>query len=72
MITTLQITPLKSYLNFLIIIMYQSSKKLGIVEGNGKVGIFLVIIIVVVGLYIYRRWKKGKKLISFGFRKKSR
>ena len=52
--------------------MYQSSKKLGIVEGNGKVGIFLVIIIVVVGLYIYRRWKKGKKLISFGFRKKSR
>ena len=48
------------------------AKKLGIVEGNGKVGIFLVIIIVVVGLYIYRRWKKGKKLISFGFRKKSR
>lgn len=43
--------------------LYSASeaKKLGLVKGNSKVGFFVVILIVVVGLYAYRRWKKGKK-----------
>ncbi len=37
------------------------AKQLGLVEGNGKVGFFVVIVVVVAGLFIYRRWRKRKK-----------
>ncbi|MBW2975859.1 COG1361 S-layer family protein [Candidatus Woesearchaeota archaeon] len=43
--------------------LYSASeaKKLGLVQGNGKVGIFVMLVVVVGGLLIYRRWRKGKK-----------
>ncbi|MAE42168.1 hypothetical protein CMO93_00220 [Candidatus Woesearchaeota archaeon] len=43
--------------------LYSASeaKKLGLVEGNGKVGFFIMILVVVGGLFAYKRWKKGKK-----------
>ncbi len=43
--------------------MYGTSeaKQFGLVEGNGKVGFFVVIVVVVAGLFIYRRWRKRKK-----------
>ncbi len=37
------------------------AKQLGLVEGNGKVGFIVIIVIVVAGLFIYRRWRKRKK-----------
>ena len=37
------------------------AKRFGLVEGNGKVGFFIVILVVVAGLFIYRRWSKGRK-----------
>ncbi|MFH0868022.1 MAG: COG1361 S-layer family protein [Candidatus Woesearchaeota archaeon] len=37
------------------------AKQLGLAEGNGKVGFFVVIAVVVAGLFAYRRWRKGKK-----------
>ena len=43
--------------------MYSTSeaKKFGLVEGNGKVGFFVIFLVVVAGLFIYIRWRKGKK-----------
>jgi hypothetical protein len=42
--------------------LYSASeaKKLGLVKGSSKAGIFIVILIVVGGLYVYKRWKKRK------------
>ncbi len=37
------------------------AKQLGLVKGNGKVGFFVIILVVVAGLFIYRRWRKHKK-----------
>src|SRR3989338_7143548 len=37
------------------------AKRFGLVEGNGKVGFFIVILVVVAWLFIYRRWSKGRK-----------
>lgn len=37
------------------------AKQLGLAEGNGKVGFFVVIAVVVAGLFAYRRWRKGKR-----------
>ncbi|MAG08018.1 hypothetical protein CMO89_00955 [Candidatus Woesearchaeota archaeon] len=46
----------------LILDIYSKSeaKKLGLKTGSKGVGIFIVIIIVVAGLVVYRRWKKRK------------
>ena len=43
--------------------LYSASeaKKLGLDGGNGKVGFFIVVIVVVAGLFIYKRWSKGRK-----------
>ena len=43
--------------------MYSASeaKQLGLIEGNGKVGIFVMLLVIVGGLFIYRRWRKGKR-----------
>jgi len=43
--------------------LYDASeaKKFGLVNGNGKIGIFITILIVVVGFFIYRIWRKRKK-----------
>ena len=37
------------------------AKKLGLIKGNGKVGAFVIILVVAAGLFIYIRWRKGKK-----------
>ena len=37
------------------------AKQLGLIDGNGKVGFFGVIVVVIAGLFIYRRWRKLKK-----------
>jgi hypothetical protein len=37
------------------------AKQLGLVKGNGKMGFFVIIVVVVAGLFIYRRWRKRKK-----------
>ena len=37
------------------------AKEYGLVQGNGKVGFVVVIIVVVVGLFVYRRWRKSRK-----------
>ncbi len=43
--------------------LYSASeaKKLGLDGGNGKVGFFIVIIVIIAGLFIYRKWSKGRK-----------
>jgi len=43
--------------------LYSTSeaKELGLVKGNGKVGFFVVILVIAAGLLIYRRWRKSKK-----------
>ncbi|MBI2134666.1 hypothetical protein HYU09_01635 [Candidatus Woesearchaeota archaeon] len=43
--------------------LYSASeaKKLGLVAGNGKLGFFIVFLIVAAGLFAYRRWKRGRK-----------
>ncbi len=43
--------------------LYSASeaKAIGAKNGNSTVGIFIVIVIVAVGFFIYRRWKKKKK-----------
>lgn len=43
--------------------LYSTSeaKELGLVKGNSKVGFFVVILVIVAGLLIYRRWRKSKK-----------
>jgi DNA-dependent RNA polymerase auxiliary subunit epsilon len=45
------------------LLQYSTSeaKKFGLVKGNGKVGFFVIILIVVAGIFIYRKWRKGKK-----------
>jgi hypothetical protein len=47
----------------LVLNLYSDSeaKKFGLVKGNNKAGIFIVILIVVIGLFAYRRWIKRKK-----------
>ena len=37
------------------------AKELGLVNGNGKMGIFVMILVIVGGLFMYRKWKKSKK-----------
>ena len=37
------------------------AKKLGLVKGNGTVGFIIAVLIVVAGLFIYRRWRKRRK-----------
>ena len=37
------------------------AKQLGLVKGNGGVGFFVIILIVVAGFFIYKRWRKKKK-----------
>lgn len=37
------------------------AKQLGLVKGNGKVGFFVIAVIVAAGLFIYIRWRKRKK-----------
>jgi len=46
----------------LILDLYTASeaKKFGLIKGNGKSGIFIVILIVVAGLFFYRKWKKSR------------
>lgn len=43
--------------------LYSASeaKKLGLAAGNGKIGFFIVVLIVAAGLFAYRRWKRGRK-----------
>ena len=43
--------------------MYSTSeaKKFGLVAGNGTIGIIVIIVVVVAGVFIYIRWRKGKK-----------
>ena len=43
--------------------LYSASeaKKLGLVAGNGKIGFFIVVLIIAAGLFAYRRWKRGRK-----------
>jgi len=43
--------------------LYDASeaKKFGFVKGNGKMGIFIMLAIVVAGFFGYRKWKKRKK-----------
>ena len=54
--------------------IYSSSeaKALGLKEGNGFTGIFIIIVIVGAGFFFYRRWKKKKdgKKESEGFKLK--
>jgi len=37
------------------------AKKLGLKKGSKGIGIFIVITIVIIGLFVYRRWKKRKR-----------
>ena len=37
------------------------AKKFGLIEGNNKAGLFIIVLIVVVGLFIYRKKIKGRK-----------
>ena len=37
------------------------AKKLGLAAGNGKIGFFIVVLIVAAGLFAYRRWKRSRK-----------
>lgn len=46
------------------------AKAIGLKKGSSKVGIFIVIIIVVLGIFIYMRWKKKGKKVGEGFRLK--
>ncbi|MBI2208408.1 hypothetical protein HYU50_02835 [Candidatus Woesearchaeota archaeon] len=43
--------------------LYSASeaKKLGLAAGNGKIGFFIVVLIVAAGLFAYRRWKRSRK-----------
>ena len=43
--------------------LYDTSeaKQLGLVKGNGKAGFFVIVLIVVAGLFIYRKWRKHRK-----------
>jgi hypothetical protein len=43
--------------------LYDTSeaKELGLVQGNGKVGFVVVIVVVVAGLFIYLRWRRHRK-----------
>ena len=43
--------------------LYSASeaKKLGLAAGNGKLGFFIVVLIIAAGLFAYRRWKRGRK-----------
>ena len=37
------------------------AKQFGLVKSNGKMGFIIIILVVVVGLVVYTRWRKGKK-----------
>lgn len=52
-----------SYIMDIEMPLYSASeaKKLGLAAGNGKIGFFIVIIVVIAGLFIYRKWGKGRK-----------
>lgn len=39
----------------------KDAKKMGLVKGNGSTGIFIVIIVVVVGIFLYRKFRKKKE-----------
>jgi hypothetical protein len=43
--------------------LYSASeaKKLGLVKGNSKTGLLIVVVIVTVGIFAYRKWKRGKR-----------
>ena len=43
--------------------LYSTSeaKRFGLVNGNGTVGFFIAVLIVVAGLFAYRRWKRSRK-----------
>ena len=45
------------------LLLYDTSeaKQLGLIQGNGTVGFIVIIIIVVVGFFVYRKWRKSKK-----------
>ena len=45
--------------------LYSASeaKKFGLKKGNGFVGNLVIVVIVVAGLFIYRKWRKHKKSI---------
>lgn len=37
------------------------AKKLGLIKGNGKVGFVIIIVVVIAGLLVYRKWRKARK-----------